>query len=254
MSAPDDRQAYDRGVSVFSPYGRLYQVEYAREAVRNGNAVVGVRGSDGVALVADSRGRSALLVDDSVQKLHDVDGHLGAATAGHVADGRRIVDFARQRAQSERLRYGQRVDVPALSTAIADHVQEATQAGGTRPFGAGLLVGGFDGSASTDVADGRGRPRLFEVDPSGAPSEWHATAIGGGAADARAELESGYDPGMRVDAAVELAVRALATTVEDDGLTTRDVDVAVLDAEGYGTFDDDDVATVLEDADVQRAS
>jgi len=243
MSAGEDRRAYDRGVSVFSPDGRLYQVEYAREAVRNGNAVVGVRASDGVVLAADSRGRSPLLADDSVRKLHDVDGALGAATAGHVADGRRVMDFARRRAQTERLRYGERVAVPALATAVADHVQEATQASGTRPFGVGLLVGGVDD-------DG---PRLFEVDPSGAPSEWTATAVGGGAKDARRALEDGYDPETPVAEATALAASALATTVEG-GLAASGVDIATLDAGGYATLGDDAVSDVLESAGVQRAS
>jgi proteasome alpha subunit len=244
MNGGSDRQAYDRGVSVFSPDGRLYQVEYAREAVRNGTAVVGVRGSNGVVLAADARTRSPLLVDGSVEKLHDVDGRLGAATAGHVADGRRIVEFARRRAQTERLRYDQPIDVPSLSTAIADHVQEATQAGGTRPFGAGLLVAG-----TTD--DG---PALFEVDPSGSPSEWHATAIGGGATRTREHLEDGYDRGLDALAARDLALSALDESVDDDGFAPGDVSLAVLDDDGYRSLDEGERATALDEAGVRRAS
>lgn len=248
-----DRQAYDRGVSVFSPDGRLYQVEYAREAVRNGTAVVGVRGTDGVVLAADARTHSALLVDGSVEKLHDVDGRVGAATAGHVADGRRVVDFARRRAQTERLRYDQPVAVEPLATAVADHVQEATQAGGTRPFGAGLLVAGVDDDAARADASGGGGgtgSRLFEVDPSGSPSEWHATAIGGGADAARAQLESAYDPGVDVLEARDVALGALATTIDDDGLEPADVAVAVVDADGYRALDADDRASAIAEAGV----
>jgi len=243
MNGGSDRQAYDRGVSVFSPDGRLYQVEYAREAVRNGTAVVGVCGSNGVVLAADARTRSPLLADGSVEKLHDVDGRLGAATAGHVADGRRLVEFARRRAQTERLRYDEPIDVASLSTAVADHVQEATQAGGTRPFGAGLLVAGT-------TSDG---PGLFEVDPSGSPSEWHATAIGGGATTARERLEDGYDRGIDVLAARDLALSALAETV-DDGFAPADVSVAVLDGDGYRSLDDGERASALDEAGVRRAS
>ncbi|MFC6953341.1 archaeal proteasome endopeptidase complex subunit alpha [Halorubellus litoreus] len=246
-----DRQAYDRGVSVFSPDGRLYQVEYAREAVRNGTAVVGVRGADGVVLAADARTPSPLLVDGSVEKLHDVDGRLGAATAGHVADGRRVVDFARRRAQTERLRYDQPVGVEPLATAVADHVQEATQAGGTRPFGAGLLVAGVDGNAR---AAGTGeRPRLFEVDPSGSPSEWHATAIGGGADAAREHLEREYDPDVGPLGARNLALGALAATIDADGFAPSDVAVAVADADGYRSLDAGERASALDEAGV-RAS
>jgi proteasome alpha subunit len=245
-----DRQAYDRGVSVFSPDGRLYQVEYAREAVRNGTAVVGVRGDDGVVLAADARTRSPLLADGSVEKLHDVDGRLGAATAGHVADGRRVVDFARRRAQTERLRYDQPVGVAPLATAVADHVQEATQAGGTRPFGAGLLVAGVE---SGDATAGGTRPRLFEVDPSGAPSEWHATAIGGGADAAREHLEREYDAEVDPLGARNLALAALATTIDDDGFAPADVALAVADADGYRSLDAGERASALDEAGV-RAS
>ncbi|NHN40593.1 proteasome subunit alpha [Halorubellus sp. JP-L1] len=292
MNGGSDRQAYDRGVSVFSPDGRLYQVEYAREAVRNGTAVVGVRGDDGVVLAADARTRSSLLVDGSVEKLHDLDGRLGAATAGHVADGRRIVDFARRRAQTERLRYDQPVDVEPLATAIADHVQEATQAGGTRPFGAGLLVAGVDatdhlvdgGAESTDdlgvdatdhLVDGGaestdyhgddhgdGSPegaddaavRLYEVDPSGSPSEWHATAIGGGTDAARSHLEAHYEPGLDVLGARDLALTGLASTVEDDGFAPSDVSLAVVDDSGYRTLGEGERASALDEAGVRRAS
>jgi proteasome alpha subunit len=246
-----DRQAYDRGVSVFSPDGRLYQVEYAREAVRNGTAVVGVRGADGVVLAADARTRSPLLADGSVEKLHDVDGRLGAATAGHVADGRRVVDFARRRAQTERLRYDQPVGVEPLATAVADHVQEATQAGGTRPFGAGLLVAGLDGIAGGQSTGER--PRLFEVDPSGAPSEWHATAIGGGADAAREHLEREYDADVGPLGARNLALAALATTIDDDGFAPPDVTLAVADADGYRSLDAGERASALDEAGV-RAS
>jgi proteasome alpha subunit len=247
VSANGDRQAYDRGVSVFSPDGRLYQVEYAREAVRNGNAVVGVRGADAVVLAADSRGRSPLLAAESVEKLHAIDGRVGAATAGHVADGRRIVDFARQRAQAERLRYGDPISPKVLATEIADHVQEATQAGGTRPFGSGLLVGG--------VTDGQS-PHLFEVDPSGAPSEWQATALGGGAEEATAVLQDQYDASADREADRDLALEALAASIDgdDDGLAENDVDVAVLENEdGYRRLDETARGQALESASVQAS-
>lgn len=246
MSSPEDRQAYDRGVSVFSPDGRLYQVEYAREAVRNGNAVVGVRASDGVVLAADSRGRSPLLVDGSVEKLHDVDGRIGAATAGHVADGRRLVDYARRRAQTERLRYDQPIDPGPLAHAIADHVQEATQAGGTRPFGSGLLVGGVDDSGS---------PRLFEVDPSGAPSEWHATAVGGGDRSAKESLETTDAHAATVGDGLDVAIGALADAIDADGVTETDVDLAVIEeGDGFTHLGEDERRDALQGAGVYRAS
>ena len=165
----NDRQAYDRGTSLFSPDGRIYQVEYAREAVKRGSPSVGIRASDGVVLAAERRVRSELLEPRSIEKLHKVDDHIGVASAGHVADARQLVDVGRRAAQIEGLRYGQPITTEQLTTEISEHIQEYTQAGGTRPYGAALLVGGYVDE-----------PRLFETDPSGTPYEWRATAIGGG--------------------------------------------------------------------------
>ena len=215
------QQAYDRGITIFSPDGRLYQVEYAREAVKRGTATVGVRATDGVAFAAERPLRSPLVESESVEKLHAVDDHLGIASAGHVADARRLVEFARRRAQTDRLRYGEPMGVEALTKALTDQVQEHTQVGGSRPFGAALLVGGLVGE----------RPRLYETDPSGTPTEWRAAAIGGDAEDVRTFLEAEYDDGLALDDAADLAVEALAES--GDGLSAEGIGVATVDREGY---------------------
>jgi len=222
----NDQQAYDRGVTVFSPDGRLYQVEYAREAVKRGSPSVGLCTTDSVVLAANSRRRSPLMAAESVEKIHDVDGHLAMATAGHVADGRRLVDYGRQFAQRERLRYGEAPSVEPVAKAIADFIQETTQTGGTRPFGAALLLGG--------VVDGT--PALYEIDPSGTPSEWHASAIGNGTAEARAHLETVYEGNLDRDEAISLGVEALAETA-DEVLNAPELEVVVLDDEGIEVLD-----------------
>ncbi|PSQ12819.1 proteasome subunit alpha [Halobacteriales archaeon QS_5_70_15] len=199
----NQQQAYDRGITIFSPDGRLYQVEYAREAVKRGSLTVGIRTPEGVALVAAGRTRSPLQVPESVEKIHEADGHVGIGTAGHAADGRRLVDVARREAQVERLRYDQPVDVETLTKAVTEHVQEYTQTGGARPYGAALLVGGVDGGPG-------GTPRLFETDPSGTPYEWRAVAIGGDSGEIREFLETEYEPELSLDAGVDLALSALA--------------------------------------------
>ncbi|MFB6193983.1 MAG: archaeal proteasome endopeptidase complex subunit alpha, partial [Halobaculum sp.] len=165
----NDRQAYDRGTSLFSPDGHIYQVEYAREAVSQGAPSVGVRTTEGVALAAQSQAGSSLMVPESIEKLHKLDDHLGTTNAGHVADARQLIDFARRMSQGNRLRYGEPVGVETLAKYVTDHMQENTQRGGTRPYGAALLIGGIE----------NGTPRLFGADPSGTPREWKATAIGG---------------------------------------------------------------------------
>ncbi|WP_440990088.1 archaeal proteasome endopeptidase complex subunit alpha [Haloarchaeobius baliensis] len=230
MQGDSDRRSYDRGTSIFSPDGRLYQVEYAREAVRKGSATVGVTTAESVVFASDTSTRSPLLERDSVEKIHDVDGRLGIASAGHVADARRLVDEARRFAQTERLRYGDAPGVETTAKAIADVVQESTQTGGMRPFGVGLLVGG--------VTDGE--PRLYETDPSGTPSAWRATAVGSDGDVIRDYLETEYTDGLDTADGLALALDALRAGAAD--LTAAEVAVATMDADGFRTVDTDTVA------------
>ncbi|MFB6128265.1 MAG: archaeal proteasome endopeptidase complex subunit alpha [Halorhabdus sp.] len=214
------QQAYDRGITIFSPDGRLYQVEYAREAVKRGTASIGIRTADGVVLAVDTQVRSPLMVRDSVEKIHRADDHIGIASAGHVADARRLVDFARRQAQLNRLRYGEAIGVETLTKAVTDHVQQSTQIGGARPFGVALLIAG--------VSDGE--PFLYETDPSGTPYEWKALAIGSDRGPIREYLEANYDEEMDLEAGVGLALEALES-VADGGLTPEGVGIATIPVE-----------------------
>lgn len=206
MQQPGQQQAYDRGITIFSPDGRLYQVEYAREAVARGAPSVGVTTEDSVVFAIDTGGASPLIEPSSIEKLHKVDDHIGIASAGHVADGRYLIDFARRHAQVERLRYDEPIGVETVTKTVTDHVQQFTQLGGARPFGAALLLGGID----------RDGPRLFEVDPGGAPREWAATAIGRGHEDIVSFLETEYATSPSHDDGVQLALRGLGTVIEGD--------------------------------------
>ncbi|NIB98574.1 archaeal proteasome endopeptidase complex subunit alpha [Halobacterium sp. R2-5] len=220
MQGQNQQQAYDRGITIFSPDGRLYQVEYAREAVKRGTASIGVRTEDGVVLVVDKRTRSPLLEGSSVEKLHKVDDHVGAASAGHVADARKLIDHARQQSQVERVRYDEPIGVRTLTKEVTDHIQQYTQVGGARPFGVALLIAG--------VSDGE--PRLFETDPSGTSNEWKAVAIGSDRSAIQEFLEDNYEEGLSLDDGVDLALRALGEGREDD-LSPEGVGVATVDAE-----------------------
>jgi proteasome alpha subunit len=233
----DDRQAYDRGTSLYSPDGRIYQVEYAREAVSRGAPAAAVRARDGVVLGAVVKARSTLQVEESVEKLHKVDDRVAAATAGHAADARTLVDYARRRAQRERLRYGEPTDPGTLVTDVADHVQEYTQSGGTRPFGAALLLGGFDGD----------EPVLYALGPEGVPEAWQAAVIGADADAVREHLEDTYDEDLDVDDAVAVLVDAFRAG--DADLDADDLVVGVVDADGYRHLDHGDVAAAFADAD-----
>ncbi len=232
----NQQQAYDRGITIFSPDGRLYQVEYAREAVRRGSGTVGVRTGDGVVLAAVRQARSPLIERDSIEKIHEVDDHVGIASAGHVADARQLVDLARRQAQVEGLRYDEPIGVEALTKEVTDHIQQYTQTGGARPFGVALLVAGIED----------GEPRLFETDPSGTPYEWQATAIGGGRDDSQAYLEAEYEEGMDLDSGIGLALGAIAETTDGD-LEAVGLDVATVDVESeqFRTLTQDEVTDHL---------
>ncbi len=241
MQGQSQQQAYDRGITIFSPDGRLYQVEYAREAVKRGTASVGIRAADGVALAADKRARSPLMEPESIEKLHKADDHVGIASAGHVADARQLIDFARRQTQVNRLRYGEAVGIENLTKTITDHIQQYTQIGGARPFGVALIVGGIDD----------GEPRLFETDPSGTPYEWQALSVGSDRNDLREYLEAEYEEGLSIDEAVGLALDTLAEA-NDGELAPDGVDVATItvDDEEYAERSNAELETVLAEHDL----
>jgi proteasome alpha subunit len=240
MQGQSQQQAYDRGITIFSPDGRLYQVEYAREAVKRGTASVGVRTEDGVVLAADTRVRSPLLERESVEKLHKIDDHIGIASAGHVADARQLIDFARRDAQVNQLRYGESIGVESLTKDITDQIQQYTQTGGARPFGVALIVGGIE----------NGEPRLFETDPSGTPYEWQALAVGGNREDLIDFFEAEYRDDLDLDGGIDLALRGL-DTVGDEGIDAEGVALGTIDVETeqFRRHETDEVASYVEEID-----
>ena len=236
----NQQQAYDRGITIFSPDGRLYQVEYAREAVKRGSASIGVRTDGGVALLADRRIRSSLMEPSSVEKLHKADDHIGIASAGHVADARQLIDFARRQAQVNRLRYEEPIGVEALTKEITDNIQQYTQVGGARPFGVALIVGGVE----------NGEPRLYETDPSGVPTEWKSVAIGNEREAILEHLEENYRADADLDGAIDLALSALASAKEE-ALDAEGVLLSTIDAdEGYRKRSDEEIGSALSELDL----
>jgi proteasome alpha subunit len=198
------QMAYDRAITVFSPDGRLFQVEYAREAVKRGTTAVGVVYKTGVILLADKRIKSPLIEESSIEKIFVIDEQIGAATSGLIGDARILIDHARVQAQSEKLTYGQNVTVEALVKKVCDLLQQYTQYGGVRPFGASLLIGGIDDTG----------PHLFETDPSGLSTGYKADAIGAGRDQAIEILEKEYKEGMNLQEAASLALKALKAGLE----------------------------------------
>ncbi|WP_256390674.1 archaeal proteasome endopeptidase complex subunit alpha [Natronoarchaeum rubrum] len=237
MQGQAQQQAYDRGITIFSPDGRLYQVEYAREAVKRGTASIGIRTAEGVVLAVDKRIRSPLLEGTSVEKLHKADDHIGIASAGHVADARQLIDFARRNSQTNRLRYGEPIGVETLTKEVTDHIQQYTQVGGARPFGVALIVGGIE----------NGEPRLYETDPSGTPYEWKALAVGADRGEIQEFLEENYDEGGDLESGIVLALEALAS-VNDGSLSPDGLGMATVDAESeqYVELTSEEIGEYLE--------
>ncbi|WP_367996579.1 archaeal proteasome endopeptidase complex subunit alpha [Haloferax volcanii] len=237
MQGQAQQQAYDRGITIFSPDGRLYQVEYAREAVKRGTASIGVRTPEGVVLAADKRSRSPLMEPTSVEKIHKADDHIGIASAGHVADARQLIDFARRQSQVNRLRYGEPIGIETLTKEVTDHIQQYTQVGGARPFGVALLIGGVE----------NGTPRLYETDPSGTPYEWKAVSIGADRGDHQEHLEENFRDDLTLDEGIELALEAIGST-SDEGTAPDGVDVATVSAESkrFVELSNDEIEDYLE--------
>jgi proteasome alpha subunit len=213
------QMGYDRAITVFSPDGRLFQVEYAREAVKRGTTSVGIKAKDGVALLVDKRISSRLLEPQSTEKIFQVDDHIGAVTSGLVADARALVDRARVDAQINRVVYNEPIGIETLAKKIADHKQTFTQYGGVRPYGTALLIGGIDDTG----------PRLFETDPSGALLMVKATGIGSGRNAVMEFLEEKYNEDINISNAIRLGLEALFKATEGK-ITVDTIEIAAIDA------------------------
>ena len=212
---PPAQQAYDRAITVFSPDGRLFQVEYAKEAVKRGATAIGMVFEGGVLLVAYKNANSKLLVPESMKKVFEIDKHIAATASGLIADARRLVDLARTEAQRHKLAYSEPASVETISKELCDLMQVYTQYGGIRPFGVSLLVAGVDD-----------KPRLYEAEPSGALTGYLADAVGSGKKEVEEFFEKEYKPGMNQEEAIALAMKALKKSA-DLKVTPETVEIAV---------------------------
>ena len=204
MNMQPGQMAYDRGITVFSPDGRLFQVEYAREAVKKGTTTIGLKFKDGAILVVDKRVSSKLVEPESIEKIYDIDDYIGCATSGLVADARVLVDEARKDAQVHKVNFGENISVEMLVKKVCDYKQQFTQYGGARPFGTSLLMAGID-----DLG-----VHLFETDPSGALVAYKATCIGSGRPVVMDMLEKDFKDKMSYDSALKLGLKALGAAIE----------------------------------------
>lgn len=217
------QMGYDRAIVVFSPEGRMYQVEYARKAVEKATTAVGVTFAGGVVLAA-ARALQRLLIPESIEKISKIDDHIGIASCGILADSRVLIDYARVRAQINRMTYNEPVEVSALVKDICDRKQRFTQMGGIRPYGIALLVAGMNDA-----------PHLYETDPSGTLREWKAHSVGRGAKDAKKALVEEFKDGLSKEKAVDIALKALKAG--EKKLTLRSTEVGVVENGRFALVD-----------------
>ena len=230
------QMAYDRAITVFSPDGRLFQVEYARVAVTRGTTTAGLKFKDGIVLMADKKIASKLMEPSSVEKIFQIDEHVGCATSGLVADARALVDFARIVAQINKVTYDEKISVDLLVKKICDYKQNYTQYGGVRPFGTALLVAGVDTQGN----------HLFETDPSGALVSYKAGSIGSGRNTVMELFEEKFEEDMLMDAAIILGLEGLSKSTEDK-LNKQAVEIGVVKkGEKFKRLTDDEVGAYLE--------
>ena len=227
--------AYDRAITVFSPDGRLFQVEYAREAVKRGTTTVGVKFKDGVVLIVDKRLSSKLIEPESIEKIFKIDSHIGCATSGLVADARALVDRARIECQVNAFNYSEDIAVESLVKKICDFKQSYTQYGGVRPFGTAMLMAGIDASG----------PHLYETDPSGAMMAYKAGGIGAGRNEVMEVFEKNFKDNMTENQAINLGLKALSAA-NDNNLKSEIVEIAVINPEKeFHTLSSEEVAKAV---------
>ncbi|MEM1534969.1 MAG: archaeal proteasome endopeptidase complex subunit alpha [Candidatus Pacearchaeota archaeon] len=160
---------YDRASTLFSPEGRIFQVEYAEKTVRLGADSMGFVCKDGVLLMADKRMLDSLMVGKSIFKIYEIDNHIIASAAGILSDARVLIERAQLYAQQHRVTFDDDVEIEAVVRDICNIKQAFTQYGGVRPFGVQIMLAGINIDGSK---------RLYVTDVTGNYNAYYAFAIG----------------------------------------------------------------------------
>ena len=208
---------YDRAITMFSPDGRLLQVEYAKRTVKLGNTAIGITCKDGVILVTDKRIKDELVVPESIEKIFKIDDHLMSTAAGILSDARVLVERAQVKAQQHKIEYETPIDNLSVVKDLCNLKQMCTQSGGLRPFGVSLLVAGVDERGIS----------LYQTDPTGLFYRYKATAIGENAGDVEEKLKKHYKESMTVNDGLKLAIQILKEVL-DDKFNTNRIDAAIV--------------------------
>jgi len=222
MELPSQMQmGYDRAIVVFSPEGRIYQVEYALQAVKLGKTCVGLVYDKGIVLAAYTPD-TKLMLKGKATKVAAIDKHMGATACGFTGDARALIDMLRLQAQIHKMTYGEPIDVFVLGKKIADRMQLYTQFAGARPYGVAILLGGINEEAI-----------LYVVNPSGTLDRWQAKALGRGEEEAQKYLEANYKEGLSEEAAKKMVMNAIEAGEKKFGpVDKKAIEMMVVKKEG----------------------
>ena len=201
-------RGYDMTPTMYSPDGRIYQVEYAIETVKRGTLAIGIRSKKGVVIAVEEKPRT-LQASDVTQKIFQVDKHIGVAAAGYIPDARIQVDNARVFSQGNKITYDEPVEVETVAKHLADQCHQFTQYSGVRPYGVALIIAGVDIKGES----------IYVTDPSGTFVPYAAVAIGASSEEVSEFLEKSYEADLNLDDAGALAVAAINLKAEkNDGV------------------------------------
>lgn len=214
---PHQLMGYDRAITMFSPDGRLLQVEYAKKTVRQGSTAIGMVCSDGVLLVSDKRIIDKLVIPESVEKIFQIDDHIAATASGILSDARVLIERAQVKAQQHKVTYDTPIDTVSVVKDICALKQICTQSGGLRPFGVSIILAGIDSEG----------PKLFETDPTGIYFQFRATVIGEGETEIEEVLDKEFNDKMTIEEGLKLAVDAL-NRILDKNFNVDRVDAAYI--------------------------
>ncbi|KGG51356.1 alpha type subunit of oroteasome [Mitosporidium daphniae] len=223
---------YDSRTTTFSPEGRLYQVEYAMEAISHAGLTLGIMASDGIALVAVRR-----KISGTLEEPHQV-GHLVAAVAGLTADANILVKEARSKSLEYWRSFSSNIPIELLVQRIGNLKQGFTQMGGLRPFGVSLLYAGYDKSLGF---------QLYHSDPSGNYSAWKATAVGAQSQAAQSFLKNEFSEGLSLVEVKDLAFRTLRHVLigDEEEANNEEDDIKAGDPTNADTMDELDLSDIV---------
>jgi len=215
---PHQLMGYDRAITMFSPEGRLLQVEYAKKTVKQGSSAIAMVCKDGILFVTDKRILDPLIITDEVEKIWQIDKHIGVTASGILSDARVLIERSQVTAQQHNITYDSPIDVSTVVKEVCDLKQLTTQSGGLRPFGVSLLIGGIDESGL----------KLYLTDPTGIYFPYRAVAIGEGDSEITEILHKKYKSSITLKEGIKLSLEAIKTVLGDNFKLDR-IDVAYVD-------------------------